>query len=263
MSATNLKDFEAQLIDNLPLIDRLTASLARRHGLASDAGADFGSFVKLKLIEGEYAILRKFRGESSLSTYLTVVLAMLFREYRVRQWGRWRPSAAAVRRGPLAVRLETLVHRDGCAFDEAAQILRSSGQWGGTDRELGTLLAALPRRTAIRPEEVPLDGVELAESASRSDDLAEAGEADAESVAAEMALKKVLASLSAEDAVIIRMHFCEDASIADIARALALPQKPLYRRIDRLVARIRRSLETNGFSSARARAILARTHEAR
>jgi RNA polymerase sigma factor for flagellar operon FliA len=35
---------------------------------------DFASHPKLKLIEDDYAILRKFQGRSSLRTYLTVVI---------------------------------------------------------------------------------------------------------------------------------------------------------------------------------------------
>ena len=80
--------------------------------------------MRLRFIENDYAAIRKFRGESSLGTYLTVVVAMLVRDYRVQRWGRWRPSAAARRLGDVAVRLETLVRRNGQAVHEAAETLR-------------------------------------------------------------------------------------------------------------------------------------------
>ncbi|MGH8186413.1 MAG: hypothetical protein ACREUC_07605, partial [Steroidobacteraceae bacterium] len=73
----------------------------------------------LKLIEHDYAVLRRFEGASSLRTYLTVVLHRVLLDQRNREWGRWRPSAAAYRNGPLAVRLERLVTRDGLTPAEA------------------------------------------------------------------------------------------------------------------------------------------------
>src|SRR5215213_773629 len=143
--AEDRQDPEALLRDNLPTVDRIVASLCRRHGLSGDDADDFRSWVYLQLVEDDYAILRKFRGESSLATYLTVVIAMLFREYRVREWGRWRPSAIARRLGPLAVRLEMLVFRDGCTLSQAGEVLRSEGE-KVSDRELADILAQLPPR---------------------------------------------------------------------------------------------------------------------
>src|SRR3712207_199407 len=102
-------DAESLFLSNLPYIDRVLAALARRYGLGGDEVDDFASWARTRLVENDYAVVAKFRGESSATTYLTVVLSMLGREYLVQERGRWRPSAAARRAGPLAARLETLV----------------------------------------------------------------------------------------------------------------------------------------------------------
>ena len=86
---------ERLLLEHLPWIERACAALARRHGLAGDEADDFLSWARMRLLEDDCAILRKFRSESQLTTYLTVVLNRLFQDYRVSQLGRWRPSAAA------------------------------------------------------------------------------------------------------------------------------------------------------------------------
>src|SRR3954469_25847882 len=104
---------EAQFVDNLPCIERAVASFARRYGMSHDEVADLSSSIKLRIVEDRYEVFRRFRGESSLSTYLTVVVTMSAREYRVAEKGRWRPSAEAQRRGPVAVRLETLASQKG------------------------------------------------------------------------------------------------------------------------------------------------------
>ena len=144
-------DLEATFLQNLPVIDRATAQVARRHGFMPDDTAELTSWVKLRIIEDDYAALRKFRGESSISTYLTVVVAMLVRDYCAQKWGRWRPSACARRLGEVATRLETLVHRNGLPLQQAGELLRTSGLTTSSDLQLSELLARMPTRRPLRP----------------------------------------------------------------------------------------------------------------
>ena len=71
-------------------------------------------------------------------------------------------------------------------------------------------------------------------------------ETEARRAAVTAALKRAIEGLTAEDAVIVRMRMWQAMSVADIARALHLPQKPLYRRVDRIYAELRRTLEAGG-----------------
>jgi DNA-directed RNA polymerase specialized sigma24 family protein len=52
------------------------------------------------------------------------------------------------------------------------------------------------------------------------------------------------------------MRFWRDMSVAEIARALSLPQKPLYRRLERLFGELRRELVKLGISSERAHTLI-------
>ena len=88
-------EYEALFLANLPWIRRVMAALCRRYRMSDVDAEDFASWVTLRLVEHDYAALRQFRGDSTLHTYLAVVVTMLHREYLVRSWGRWRPSAAA------------------------------------------------------------------------------------------------------------------------------------------------------------------------
>ena len=245
---TDRHELEVLFVDNLPIADRIVGALARRHGLDKSNAEEFGSWARARIIENDYAMLAKFRGESSLSTYLTVCLAMLFREYRVAEWGRWRPSVAARRQGAVAIRLETLVRRDSLPLAQAGEILRTSGETKLTDRELAGVLSKLPMRGPLRPVQTgepsfePIDG-------ARADDFVVLEESAAEGHAAHRALEGVLDELPAEDRVIVRMHYLEELSVADIARGLSLPQKPLYRRLERALKTLRAGLERVGISS--------------
>ena len=247
---------EALLRDNLGTVDRIAASLCRRHGLGGDEADDFASWTRLRLVEDDYAALRKFRGESSLSTYLTVVVSMLFREYRVREWGRWRPSAAARRLGPPAPRLELLVHRDGLPLAQAGEVLRSAGETELTDRELAALLSRLPPRRPLRPVRADPDALALAESPARADERVLEEEEDRARRETEEALHRSLERLPAEDRLIVRMRIWEEMSVADIGRGLDLPQKPLYRRLERAYRRLREQLEAAGISREHVRGLL-------
>jgi RNA polymerase sigma factor for flagellar operon FliA len=62
--------------------------------------------------------------------------------------------------------------------------------------------------------------------------------------------------LSPEDQCILTMRFWQDMSVADVARALNVPQKPLYRRLDRAFAELRRELLRNGISPDRAQTLV-------
>lgn len=247
---------ETLFLQNLGWIERVAASLCAKYGIRGDDAEDFASWAKLRLIENDYAVFRKFRGESSITTYLTIVVASLFRDYRVERWGRWRPSAAAQRRGALAVRLETLVYRDGHRLDQAAEILRTSGVTDLPDRELAALLAELPPRAPLRPVEVGPEPVESAPSSDSADERVVAEERERERRETEEALLLALQRLPDEDRLILRMRFWEGMSVADIARALALPQKPLYRRLYQALVQLRKQLEAMGVSRERARRLL-------
>ena len=238
---------------NLALIDRIIAHNVRRHALAAPDADDFGAWVKERLMDGDYAILRRFGGRSSLATFLTVVIANLAKDFRNSRWGRWRPSAEAKRRGPVAVRLEELLHRDRYPLREAVQTLRSSGVTLD-EGELVRLAARLPQRAPAR--EVSLDALGDETVAGAAHTPAARDEGTAESRELAETLRALVAELPPEDGLILRMRFWDDTSVADIARALRLEQKPLYRRLVAIEARLRTALAARGIDRERVADIL-------
>jgi RNA polymerase sigma factor (sigma-70 family) len=237
------------LVSHLAWIDRVTASIARQQGLRGDEIDEFVSWARMKLIDNDYAILRKFRGDSSITTYLTVVLNRLFLDYRVASLGRWRPSAAARRRGSIAVKLEKRVRRDGLTPAQAAEELRARGEANLTDRQAAELLAALPTGERGRPKEVGAAPLELEAGDDRADGALLREETQGERDAVWELLATAMAGLPGEDQQIVRMKYWTGATVADIARTLRIEQKPLYRRLERIHAHLRSSLEAMGVSA--------------
>lgn len=248
-------DPESAFLASLPTIDRVADLLGRRYGLDQADVDEFASWAKARMVESKYEVFRRFAGKSSLNTYLSVVLSNLFKDFRNSRWGRWRPSAAARKLGPMAVRLETLLYRDGHPSREAIELLKARG---AGEVELRSLALQLPVRAQAR--EVGLESAAAVVGSPESADHAVQVEEDSlESGDAARAIAGALAELPPEDRVIMRMRYWDDFSIADIARTLGLEQKPMYRRLEAIQSALGASLEARGVDRARVQALLSRT----
>ena len=159
------RDLEVALEECLPIVDKAVRFVCRQHRCGPDEAEEFASVARLKLVEHGHAILRRFEGRSSLKTYLVTVVHRLFIDHRRQRWGTWRPSAAARRLGPVAMRLDTLLHRDGLRFEEACEVIRTTERRDVSLDELDALRGQLPRRTRrvqVGHDEVPEPSVDAA-----------------------------------------------------------------------------------------------------
>ena len=234
---------------NLALVERVIGSVCRRAGLRDADAEDFSSTVMLALIENDYAILRGYEGRAPLGAFLTVVVQrMLSREWmRIR--GRWHPSAEAERSSPAAVMLEKLTVRDGRSLDEAIAIVRNVDPSLDV-RSARALAERLPQRSA-RPRLVPLlDDEQGFVAPDAADARANEAEARRNSERAARVVRETIATLPLQDRMLIRFHFGAELSIADAARMLGVPQRPLYRRVEALLGQLRQALEREGVGAA-------------
>lgn len=247
---------EALFLASLPVIDDITGQVCRRHRLSPSEADDFRGEVRLHFIDRDYEVLRKFEKRSSLATYVTVVIQRLFLDYRNRQWGKWRPSADAKRLGPTAIQIERLVSRDGWNLEQVVETLRVNH--GVTiDESLQTICDKLARRGPKRQ----LVSEDYADGIESGDPLPDAHVVRAEQGfrmrRVRVALDRARQALAPEDRLILKMRFEDAIPVADIARALHLNQKRLYRTIERLLAQIGASLEADGISRDEVRELFA------
>jgi RNA polymerase sigma factor for flagellar operon FliA len=232
---------------HLTVIGQIAGALCRRHGITDHDAEDFVADVRLKLCADDYAIVRKFQGKSSFTTFLTVVISKALVDHHRRIWGKWSPSSQAKRLGTVAVQLETLVYRDGCTFDTARQILQERHGAHVAGPALRTMFAQLPRRTPRR-----FDGegeLSLIPADEGADSRADASERDAQLAAASDALRRALDDLPDEDRLIIKLLYYEGLTVAEIARGLGLEQPRLYPRIKQLLGSLKKVLTGQGISA--------------
>jgi len=238
---------QALFLEHLEWIDRIAMKACGRYGIRGADAEDFAAQVRMKLIEDDYSVVRRFRNGSELRTYLASVVGRHVVNFVREQRGRWRPSAAAERLGGVAVELERLVRRDRHTLQQAGEKLRTAGLTTLSDVELARLLGQIPERAPLRPiEGEPSTGLDFARGDSRADERVLNTEADSRRAQIGAALATALGQLEQEDQLIVQMHFTEEKTVANVARALRLEQKPLYRRVERLRTRLMKTLESAG-----------------
>ena len=236
-------DLERLFLDNLALIDRIIASICRRNRLTKEESEDFASVVKLKLLADDYAVLRKFTGKcnASLRGYLIAVVQHAYQDHRNHLWGKWRPSALATRLGPLAVRVETMLYRDGLTLDEACALAAP-----GDREEMQRLASKLAPRSKRR-----LEDIEQLEQVPSGDRTPEAVLINRERETVAEKLERVLAdavaALQAEDKLLLHLRLERRLSLASVAKAYGVDARQLYRRWELLIKQLREQLEKNGY----------------
>ena len=235
---------------NLPLIEQITGRVCRRSRLFGADAEDFASVVKLALIEEDYALLRDAAQRSSLRAYLTVVIQRLAVDERMRAFGRFQASAEARRLGEAGILAEILLLRDRRTIDEALPLVRAIDP-AMTRERLAEIADRLPLRTG-RPRPVDLESGDAGDlpAPQSADEHTRTRELERLAGRTSQAMRDALDSFPIEDRAIIRLRFGSAMAVSDISRMLRLPQRPLYRRLESLLARLRSALGDAGLDSA-------------
>jgi RNA polymerase sigma factor (sigma-70 family) len=240
---------ERLFVENLRLIDDTIRLVCRRRHCSPEEQEDFSSQSRLKLIEDDYAVLRKYAGRCSLRTYLVAVIGHLLYDYRRQRWGTWRPSAKAQRLGSTAVALDTLLHRDRVPREEAVERVRANPRFAGTHDELRTLAEKLPPHfPRIEEGEDTLEG--LTAPRDGADDRLRSQERAAVVRSAREALVACMAELSDEDRVILRLRYQDELTVPRIVHMLGLDQREVYNRCKRLLEKLKGMLERRGIAGS-------------
>ena len=244
----DVSEYQQQFLDALPQIEAVVRHVARRYRLTMDECSELEGQVKLRLIEDEYRVFRKFEGRSSLRTYLVTVVSRLLLDERTRQWGKWRPSQEAQRLGPLAVTLERLIVREEMPPDAAIATIVSRDP-SQSDTGLRAIVDRLPVRAV--PRRVVSDSAltDVPSPAAGPEHLLLDDERRESMTVARAALQEATASLSSRERLLLTLRYEQGARVADIAKTLGVPQKPLYRQFEGLLERLREHLEARGLSA--------------
>jgi RNA polymerase sigma factor (sigma-70 family) len=237
LEPTKTTDRDDLIVASVPVVDRIAATIARRYRLTPDDRDEFASWTRFHIVQNDYAVLRRFAGRSSLETYLAVVVVNVFRDYRNQRWGRWRPSEAARRHGPVAVELEAMVNRDRYPLDIAINLLVADDP-ALEAKKLRQLWAELPIRSRL--EEISIDAIPAGDGGLL------VGPVDNDAASHHGALRAAIQGLPAADQELLRDHYWNRQTVAAISKRLGADQKGLYRRLERIHRALKHLLERRG-----------------
>jgi RNA polymerase sigma factor (sigma-70 family) len=229
----------------LDVIEEVIAVTCRCRRMNVHERDDFASHVKFKLIDNDYGVLAKFHGRCNIKTYLVVVVHRMLIDFWIARRGKWRPSAQARRLGPVAVRMEGLLYREGYSIDECCEILKTNHGVKLSTEELVRIAGGLRPRAAYQREadEIPDDIAAESPTGEETLLLREDMMAQDEAVTT---LRSALDRLSPENRLLLRLKFEGNLTVPRIAATLQIDEKHLYRRIEKLLKQLRSELELRG-----------------
>jgi RNA polymerase sigma factor (sigma-70 family) len=226
----------------LAVLNRVVREVTRSRSMSVEDAEDFRQTVTLRLVERNFDVFDRFSGRSSLATYLRVVVTRMLLDWQNHTYGKWRPTALATRLGPNAVALDRLIRRDRYNVEEAIATLRVRAD-APDDWELRRIAEHLEQRRPARQR--------LAESLDDDpfvefDDPLEACEAERQEARIHATLAAAVGRLPSDDRDLIAMRYQQKRSVQHVARMLDTDAKALYRRFDRLLHTLRRTLVAEG-----------------
>jgi RNA polymerase sigma factor (sigma-70 family) len=200
-------------------------------------------------VDHDYSVLRQWRRECSLQTYLTTVISRVFLDLRNKEWGKAKPPAIAKRLGAVALMLWRLTHRARLTFDEAVKTLQAEHRVAATRDELWDLFSKLPAPTSRYFVDVN-ELAEVEQPGADAEVLVHQIEHRRLAARVDRGLAQALVGLGDEDRLILKLYFYDGMFLAGIARLLNIDQPRLYPRFRSLMATLRASLEAQGLSAA-------------
>jgi RNA polymerase sigma factor (sigma-70 family) len=230
----------------LALLDSVIAAVIRSRPMAPNDADDFRQTVYLRLVERRGDLFHRFRGDSSLRTYLFVSVRRMRFDWQNQTFGKWRPSLAARRGGTVAVALDRLINRDGYTVEEAIEHLRSQRR-PVDPQEVRRLAATLPPRR-VRG----LVASELSERAQvvAFDDPLETAQEVHERCRRQAALTRVLRDLDGADRELLWLRFYGRLTVQAVAAQTQSDPRLLYRRFERILRVLRHRMLEQGVSGA-------------
>jgi DNA-directed RNA polymerase specialized sigma24 family protein len=94
-----------------------------------------------------------------------------------------------------------------------------------------------------------MPAAEEIEAPDRADVAVVSSELERLSERASQSIRSTLESLPVRDRMLVRLRFAKKMAIADIARILQLPQRPLYRRLEQILTMLRAALAAAGIDA--------------
>lgn len=222
---------------------------------------ELSNLVLDKLEADEYKILKQFQGKSKLTTYLTAIISRQAVDMLRQKHGRNRQKERAGALGPLGEKVYKIVFQQGLSLVEVQKDFLRKRLPVPTDEAIQEVIDKIEG-----PVKIPADTQDIKTGFLKSRD--NPGEKDVvvsdhasnpeqtmldqtRNQTIDLTLMELLDKLSGEDRMILRMRFGlgeheKPGQIQEIAAALHISPKTVYKRITTILGTCRKHLELKG-----------------
>ena len=234
---------------NIKHIEETIRSIYIRHAMDDEEAEEFAAYVKYRLVEDDYKIIRKFKGISHIKTYLYTVINRIFLDEKRKQKGRWRPSKKAQNIGEPAVKLEELIYKYNHTFDEAYEVLKTNYKLTLDKNEAYEMALKLKRKRAkdikIEAEEslinIPSKGLRPDEALHKKKLIEIQGQI-------ETTVDAMRQKLSAEERLILKMRFGDNFKVSEIAKVLMRNRNDIDKSIKSILREFKEGILRKGIN---------------
>jgi len=240
-------------------------AVRQKYGPLSGVGNDIGienealelnNTVLDKLREKNFRVLRKFKGNARVTTYITAIISNQAVDLIRKKKGRGREKERAKKIGDSGVKIYEKVFVEGVDTATAYEELKNKFGFKGTLKDMEAVVEKIkgkgkpadgqPVNAGIRSMET--GEVIVADSRKNPEELVI--EAQREEKLKEI-INRVVSQLSGEERLILRMRFpvSEDEEPKDIgliSRLLGISKKAVYNRISRVLKKSRDMMVNSG-----------------
>jgi RNA polymerase sigma factor for flagellar operon FliA len=271
--------FAKMISDHFPLIERQCFRAIRQQLKGSgepdklanleNEALELCNHVLDTLRRDNYRVLRQFKGNAKLSTYITTIISRQAVDILRKKLGRSREKERAQKFGKTGMLVYERIIQQGGAVSDVYKELNASGEAGQTMDDIAAIVEKIKGKKHLPPSKED-DNTLVRDGFSVSVDGKGHGErqviipdtrGDPQELAMEQqrtgnirrAVQAVIARLDNDERMILRMRFPAEEDekpqkVECIATLLGISQKAVYKRIDRLMKKCRGILAEQGMT---------------
>lgn len=217
------------------------------------------------LQKDNYRVLREFKGDARITTYITAIISRRAVDLIRKKLGRGREKERAKELGDIGMLLYQRVLKDGVPLPEVFRELQNDGGFPGSLEELETMVQKIKGKnpgSRLPGASQPLNGGSVVKNGTlvgENEYVIPDTKSDPRDILMETQRKRkmhdviqaILTQLNGEERLLLRMRFPtgEDEkpkSVEQVSRVLGISQKAVYKRITRLLKKCKDTLNREG-----------------
>lgn len=212
------------------------------------------------LQRNDYRVLKEFKGNSRLTTYLTAIISRHAVDLIRKKLGRDREKERAKEWGDVGLLVYQRVIKNGYPLGDVFNELRTNGTFSGSMEELETMVHKIKGKNPHTPHSSNGNSVvKNGKTINENEYVIPDTKGDPQEILMEkqrkekihQVLQSIIAPLSGEERLLLRMRFPaheeeKPKSVEQVSHALGITQKAVYKRITRLMKKCRDKLQQEG-----------------